>query len=126
MQNHSHDQHIGGGQRIVKEVSRAKADALLKSERSDVIVKERTHRGQVETLALKMGVGERNLHRKATLGSPDISEPNISATFLGPLQIAASVFTPDPLGSGNAPIYISINGGETWTLNIKLPGGNKT
>jgi len=54
------------------------------------------------------------------------SEPNVSATFLDPLRIAASVFTPDPLGSGNAPIYISDDGGNTWNLIVKLPGGNKT
>jgi hypothetical protein len=54
------------------------------------------------------------------------SEPNITATFLDRSQIAASVFTPDPLGSGNAPIYISIDGGNTWTFNVVLPGGNKT
>lgn len=54
------------------------------------------------------------------------AEPNITATFLDPSQIAASPFTPDPLGSGSAPIYISTNGGSTWTLNVVLPGGNKT
>jgi hypothetical protein len=54
------------------------------------------------------------------------SEPNISASFLDPSRIAASVFTPDPAGSGNAPIYISTDGGNTWTLNVVLPGGNKT
>ena len=42
------------------------------------------------------------------------SEPNISATFVDPSRIAASVFTPDPMGSGNAPIYVSTDGGDTW------------
>lgn len=54
------------------------------------------------------------------------SEPNVSATFLDSSRIAASVFTPDPMGSGNAPIYLSADGGNTWTLIVKLPGGNKT
>src|SRR5258705_5645369 len=54
------------------------------------------------------------------------SEPNVSATFLDPSRIAVSVFTPDPLGSGNVPIYLSADGGHTWTLIVKLPGGNKT
>jgi hypothetical protein len=54
------------------------------------------------------------------------SEPNITASFLDPLRIAASAFTVDPLSSGNAPIYISTDGGDTWTLNVVLPGGNKT
>jgi len=54
------------------------------------------------------------------------SEPNITATFLDPARIAASAFTPDPAGSGNAPIYLSSDGGDTWSLNVVLPGGNKT
>jgi hypothetical protein len=54
------------------------------------------------------------------------AEPNITATFLDPARIAASVFTPDPAGSGNAPIYLSSDGGDTWSLNVVLPGGNKT
>ena len=54
------------------------------------------------------------------------SEPNISATYLDPSRIAASVFTPDPLSSGSAPIYLSTDGGDTWVLNVILPGGNKT
>ena len=54
------------------------------------------------------------------------AECNISATFLDPSRIAASAFTPDPLSSGNAPIYLSTDGGENWVLNVILPGGNKT
>ena len=54
------------------------------------------------------------------------AEPNITATFLDPTKIAASPFTPDPMGSGSAPIYISTDGGNTWTLNVCLPGGDKT
>jgi hypothetical protein len=54
------------------------------------------------------------------------SEPNITASFLDAARIAASAFTPDPAGSGNAPIFLSTDGGDTWTLNVVLPGGNKT
>jgi hypothetical protein len=54
------------------------------------------------------------------------AEPNITATFLDPSRIAASAFTPDPLSSGNAPLYVSTNGGATWSLVVSLPGGNKT
>jgi len=41
-------------------------------------------------------------------------------------QIAASAFTPDPGNSGNGPIFVSTDEGETWLLNPKLPGGNRT
>jgi hypothetical protein len=54
------------------------------------------------------------------------AEPNITASYLDPTQIAASPFTPDPLSSGNAPIYVSTDSGATWSLNVVLPGGNKT
>jgi hypothetical protein len=54
------------------------------------------------------------------------SEPNVAVNPANRLQIASSVFTPDPMSSGNAPIYVSIDGGDTWVLNVVLPGGNKT
>src|SRR5499427_7651221 len=49
------------------------------------------------------------------------SEPTIAVNAANPLQIAGSAFTPDP-GNGNlAPIYISVDGGNTWTLNSIVP-----
>ena len=44
------------------------------------------------------------------------SEPNISVNPANPRHMAASAFTPDPLLSGNAPIYVSTDGGHTWAL----------
>lgn len=52
------------------------------------------------------------------------SEPNLAVNPANPLQIAASAFTPDPLGGPNAPIYVSTNGGTTWALNSILPGNS--
>src|SRR5712692_6357506 len=54
------------------------------------------------------------------------SEPNVSVNPANPLQMAASAFTPDPATSGNAPIFVSTDGGNTWALNVVLPGGNTT
>lgn len=54
------------------------------------------------------------------------SEPNITVNPAHPKLMAASAFTPDPLLSGNAPIYVSKNGGQTWALSVMLPGGNVT
>ncbi len=54
------------------------------------------------------------------------SEPNITSSYLDPTRIAASAFTLDPLSSGNAPIYLSTDSGNTWVLSVVLPGGNKT
>jgi hypothetical protein len=59
------------------------------------------------------------------------SEPNLAVNPANPSQIAGSAFTPDPLGTydpvGNtflAPIYVSTDGGNTWTLNPIVPNGN--
>ena len=49
------------------------------------------------------------------------SEPNIAVNPANPQQIVASAFTPDPLGGPNAPIYLSTDGGVTWTLNNIVP-----
>jgi hypothetical protein len=54
------------------------------------------------------------------------SEASVSANPANPRQIALSAFTPDPAGSGNAPIFVSTDGGNTWALNVCVPGGNMT
>src|SRR5919112_4716303 len=51
------------------------------------------------------------------------SEPHIAVNPTNPQQIAASAFTPDPMGGPNAPIYVSTNGGLTWRLNPIVPSG---
>jgi len=52
------------------------------------------------------------------------SEPNLAVNPANPQQIAGSAFTPDPLGGPNAPIYVSVNGGDLWVLNSILPGNS--
>jgi len=51
------------------------------------------------------------------------SEPSLNVNPANPQQIAATAFTPIP--GGNAPIYVSLDGGENWTLwpVIPSPGG---
>src|SRR5947199_6248351 len=49
------------------------------------------------------------------------SEPTIAVNPANPLQIAASAFTPDPSHGPRAPIYISLDGGNSWTLNSIVP-----
>lgn len=51
------------------------------------------------------------------------SEPNIAVNPQNPHEIVATAFTPSPMGGPNAPIYVSTNGGNTWTLNSIVPGG---
>src|SRR5262249_55128669 len=54
------------------------------------------------------------------------SEPTIAVNAANPLQMAGSAFTPDP-GNGNvAPIYISVDGGNTWTLNSIVKSSAET
>src|SRR5438094_1545135 len=54
------------------------------------------------------------------------SEPTIAVNPANPLQIAGSAFTPDPARGPLAPIYVSLDGGYTWTLNSIVPGANRS
>src|SRR5437773_11522171 len=49
------------------------------------------------------------------------SEPTITVNPTNPLQIAGSAFTPDPGGGNLAPIFTSVDGGNTWTLKSIVP-----
>ena len=49
------------------------------------------------------------------------SEPTIAVNPANPMQIAGSAFTPDPAGGDRAPIYVSLDGGASWTLNSIVP-----
>jgi hypothetical protein len=49
------------------------------------------------------------------------SEPTITVNAANPLNIAASAFTPDPARGAFAPIYISSDGGQSWSLNSIVP-----
>src|SRR6266700_3736211 len=51
-------------------------------------------------------------------------EPSIAVDPNSPLRIAATAFTPDPMATSNAPIYRSLDGGQTWFLEAIVPGGN--
>src|SRR5438309_4830120 len=49
------------------------------------------------------------------------SEPNIAVNPQNPNQIVATAFTPDPADGEFAPIFVSADGGKTWTLNSIVP-----
>src|SRR6266516_4608065 len=49
------------------------------------------------------------------------SEPTIAVNPANPLHIAGSAFTPDPGGGSLAPIFVSVDGGNTWTLKSIVP-----
>jgi hypothetical protein len=52
-------------------------------------------------------------------------EPNLTVNPGNILQIAGSAFTRNPTGATTtAPIFVSINGGATWTMNNIVPSGN--
>src|SRR5262249_23489697 len=49
------------------------------------------------------------------------SEPNIHVNPANTSQIAITAFTADPGGGANAPIHVSTDGGNTWSLNSIVP-----
>jgi hypothetical protein len=56
------------------------------------------------------------------------SEPMLAVNPNNPQQIVGSAFTPNPMGASStlAPVFVSTDGGHTWTLNAIVPGGDMT
>jgi hypothetical protein len=55
------------------------------------------------------------------------SEPTLAVNPRNPQQIVGTAFTPDPMGSTTAaPIFLSIDGGRTWTVNSIVPSETQT
>jgi hypothetical protein len=56
------------------------------------------------------------------------SEPMLTVNPNNPQQLVGTAFTPNPMGvsSTMAPVYVSVDGGRTWTLNAIVPGGDMT
>ncbi len=54
------------------------------------------------------------------------SEPFLAIDFSNPNRMAGSAFTPNPFGtSGNAPIYVTSDGGDSWLLNFTVPSNGE-
>lgn len=50
------------------------------------------------------------------------SEPFLAIQTANPQVMVASAFTPNPVSTtGNAPVYVSQDGGQTWVLNAITP-----
>ena len=56
------------------------------------------------------------------------AEPFLALYASNPQLMAGSAFTPNPGGSasGTAPIFVSADGGDTWTLRNTLPSQSMT
>ncbi|HEY2662105.1 MAG TPA: hypothetical protein VGI79_20465 [Caulobacteraceae bacterium] len=50
------------------------------------------------------------------------SEPNLAVNPENTNDMVGTAFTPAPLGGSNAPIYVSTDGGSTWSLRTVVPG----
>jgi hypothetical protein len=49
------------------------------------------------------------------------SEPNLAVNPQNTNDMVATAFTPAPLGGSSAPIYVSTDGGNTWSLRTVVP-----
>ncbi|MFE1922205.1 hypothetical protein ACFW91_06500 [Streptomyces asoensis] len=52
------------------------------------------------------------------------AEPNLAVNPEHPEEVVATAFTPDPMGGPFAPIYVSTDGGTTWSLRSIVPGAD--
>ncbi|MGA7849962.1 MAG: hypothetical protein WCA13_12720 [Terriglobales bacterium] len=51
------------------------------------------------------------------------SEPQLTVNPENHRMIIGTAFTPDPGGGPLGPVYASFDGGDTWTLDLIVPGG---
>lgn len=54
------------------------------------------------------------------------SEPTLAVNPRNTNQIVGAAFTPDPLGGNLAPVFVSNDGGSTWTLKSIVPSETQT
>ena len=54
------------------------------------------------------------------------SEPSLAVDSANPQRMVGTAFTPDPMGTGFAPIFVSADSGLTWTLRSTVPSSNIT
>jgi len=54
--------------------------------------------------------------------NPD-GEPSIAVNPNDPNEIAITTFTPPDLGNTDAPVFVSTDGGENWSLRFDVPDG---
>ena len=68
-----------------------------------------------------------NMIPKALSGEAEQdSEPSLAVDPADPRRIVATAFTPDPMGTGFAPIFVSSDGGMTWAVRSTVPSANVT
>ncbi len=51
------------------------------------------------------------------------SEPQVTVNPENPRMIIGTTFTPDPGGGPQGPVFASVDGGESWVLDLVIPGG---
>jgi hypothetical protein len=117
-----------GGKKATKKGAAQKAGAQQKSAAKKGAAKKAAKKASKKG-ASKGGVGLAagtlllvNMVPRALSGEENQdSEPHLTVCPDNPNQIVGTAFTPDPGGGANAPIYISMDGGNKWTLNSIVP-----
>jgi len=49
------------------------------------------------------------------------SEPSLALNPANPVQMAATAVTTDPRCGGKGPVYLSVDGGSTWSIVTMVP-----
>jgi len=82
VQNVTHDDHIGFGQRHLEEIAGLEVQPSCQAERLDVLLENRADLGEIKAHSEQMWVGHRNLRGRVALGSPHVDGRNCSKETL--------------------------------------------
>src|SRR5215207_5281678 len=113
-----------GAKKSAAKKSAAKKAGAKKSSKS-AAKKAAAKRAQGGAVMAPGGVFIINMIPKVLSGEANQdSEPHLTVNPSNTSQIVGTAFTPDPGGGANAPIYVSNDGGNTWSLNSIVPSAS--
>lgn len=105
-----------------KRTTKKSASKKTKARTTSGAAKQRTKKKKTAAGLAPTGFLLVNMIPKSLSGeTSQDSEPHLTVNPANPKQIIGTAFSPNPGGGAFAPVYMSLDGGNTWALNPIVP-----